>query len=99
VAKKVVAVKPAPKAKASTAKASATSSAKRSYVKQSDIPRIALTKSIRVAQAMYDSFAGKSAKPHQVAMSLDITPTSPRWTALTGAALAYGLIEGGAQSA
>lgn len=47
---------------------------------------------------MYDSFAGKSAMPHQVAMALDITPTSNRWTALTGAALAYGLIEGGAQS-
>jgi predicted nucleotide-binding protein len=86
------------KTKSRIAKPTVMASQKRSYVKQSDIPRIALTKAIRVAQAMYDSFAGKSAAPHQVAMAIDMTPTSKRWEALTGAALAYGLIEGGAQS-
>jgi hypothetical protein len=73
MAKKTVAVKAVPKGKAPTAKASAPSSAKRSYVRQSDIPRIGLTKSIRVAQAMYDSFAGKSAMPHRLRW---------RWTSL-----------------
>lgn len=72
--------------------------AKRSYIKQSDIPRIGLAQALRVAHAMYDAFAGKSAAPHQVAIALDLSPTSKRWEALAGAAQAYGLIEGGAQA-
>jgi predicted nucleotide-binding protein len=48
---------------------------------------------------MYDAFAGKSAAPHQVAIALDLSPTSKWWDALSGAAQAYGLIDGGSQAA
>lgn len=69
--------------------------AKNSRISQADIPGRSLADSISVAQALYDHFAGKSAAPHDVALALDISPTSSAWRTLTGAAIAYGLTIGG----
>ena len=51
-----------------------------------------------VPQALIDNFGGKDAAPHQVAMAIDSSPTSSAWRDLTGAAIAYGLTEGGYNS-
>ena len=68
-------------------------------IPQSRIPRLTLQESIRIAQALYDDFAGKSAQPHQLAMATDLSPTSSGWQYLCGASLAYGLTEGGYNAA
>lgn len=71
---------------------------KRSYGSQSDVPVYTLEESLRVAQALYDNFGGKPAAPHQVAIALDISPTSSTWNLLPGASIAYGLTTGGGKA-
>lgn len=76
-------------------KEASIATAKNSRISQAEIPGRSLADSIAVAQALYDHFAGKSAAPHDVALALDISPTSSAWRTLTGAAIAYGLTIGG----
>jgi predicted nucleotide-binding protein len=45
--------------------------------------------------ALWENFAGRGAAPHDVAMSLELSPTSGGWRNLCGAAIEYGLTEGG----
>lgn len=71
---------------------------KRSYGSQSDVPVYTLEESLRVAQALYENFGGKPAAPHQVAIALDISPTSSTWNLLPGASIAYGLTTGGGKA-
>lgn len=68
---------------------------KRSKVSQSDFPIYSLDQAIRIAQGLWDDFAGKDAEPHQLALSLDQSPTSGSWRNLCGSAIAYGLTNGG----
>ncbi len=67
----------------------------RSIVKQSDLPAVTLEQALRIPRALWDDFAGKSAPPHDVALSIGMTPTSGPWRTLCGAAIAYGLTDGG----
>lgn len=67
---------------------------RRSRVSQADVPRHSLREALTVAQALTDNFAGHGTAPHQVAMALNVSPTSSAWRTLTGAALAYGLTSG-----
>jgi hypothetical protein len=71
---------------------------KRAYISQEDIPLYTLESSIKIAQALYDNFGSKGASPHQVAIALEISPTSSSWKLLTGSSVAYGLTSGGAQA-
>jgi predicted nucleotide-binding protein len=71
------------------------SQSKRSYLKQADIPQRALREALAIPQALTDNFAGQPTPPHQVAMALEISPTSSSWSYLPGAAVAYGLTTGG----
>lgn len=71
---------------------------KRSYVKQSDVPLKDLTEALRVPAVIFDNYAGKGTKPFFVAQALNIDAQGTHFKFLTGAALAYGLIEGGAQA-
>jgi len=48
-----------------------------------------------LACAIVDNFAGDGGSPPDVALALGISPTRSAWPALTGAAIAYGLIDGG----
>jgi hypothetical protein len=84
-------------ANAKTAK-QALSGQKRSYLKQSDVPKLSLSEALRLPQSLLDDFAGKSAAPHQLAIAVDISPTSSTWNDLTGGAVAYGLTEGAGQA-
>lgn len=81
-----------------TAKSVDSSDGRSRRISQADIPRHSLREALTVAQSVTDNFAGKNAAPHQVAMALDISPTSSAWRSLTGAAMAYGLTKGGYNS-
>lgn len=72
--------------------------AKRSYLKQSDVPAASLDDALRAPQAIFDHYAGKPATPLQLAKALDIDPKGSQLRVITGAAIAFGLIEGGAQA-
>lgn len=65
---------------------------------QSDVPAFTLDEAMRVAEALRDDWAKKSATPLNLASSLGLSPSSSRYRMLTGAAVAYGLTEGAAKS-
>lgn len=69
--------------------------AKRTKVSQTEFPRESLAKALTIAEAIWENFAGKGAAPHDVALALDLTPTSGGWRNLCGTSIAYGLTEGG----
>jgi hypothetical protein len=68
---------------------------KRTYIRQSEIPKLTLSEAIRLAQGLYDDFGGKPTPPHQLAIAVDISPTSSGWQDLCGASIGYGLTRGG----
>src|SRR5438093_11681597 len=76
----------------------AESASKRTYLKQSDVPAAALDEALRVPQAILDHYAGKPTAPLQVAKALNMDPKGSQIRVLSGAAMAFGLIEGGAQA-
>jgi len=73
--------------------------AKRSYLKQSDVPSGSLEDALRIPQAILDHYAGKPATPLHVAKALNVDPKGSQVRVLSGASIAFGLIEGGAQAA
>lgn len=68
---------------------------KRSYIPQSKIPKMSFTDALKLPQGLQDNFAGKPTAPHQLAMAVDISPTSSNWQDICGASIAYGLTIGG----
>jgi hypothetical protein len=69
--------------------------AKRSKVSQQDFPNVSFDEASRIAKGIWDNFAGKGAEPHQVALALELSPTSGGWRNLCGSSIAYGLTDGG----
>lgn len=61
---------------------------------QSNVPKYRLEKAMEVARAIWDNYAGHPTTPIQVAMAMDISPTSSNWQDLPGASVAYGLTSG-----
>lgn len=74
---------------------SASDQNKRSRISQSDFPNLSLEEALRIARGLWDNYAGRGSAPHNVAMALDLSPTSGGWRNLCGASIAYGLTEGG----
>jgi len=72
---------------------------KRSYLKQADVPSASLDEALRIPQAIVDHYAGKPTSPLHVAKALNIDPKGSQIRVLSGAGIAFGLIEGGAQAA
>jgi hypothetical protein len=72
--------------------------AKRSYLKQTDVPTASLDDALRLPQAIFDHYAGKPTAPFNVAKALNVDPKGSQLRLLSGAAIAFGLIEGGAQA-
>jgi hypothetical protein len=72
---------------------------KRIYLKQLDVPAASLDDALRVPQAILDHYAGKPTSPLYVAKALNVDPKGSQLKVLTGAAIAFGLIDGGAQAA
>jgi predicted nucleotide-binding protein len=67
----------------------------RSYVSQADVPAMSLDKALKVPSAIGDNYGYKPTPPLQVAMALEIQPSSSGFRMVTGAAIAYGLTAGG----
>ena len=89
----------APMAKKAPRRQSVSVAAKRTYLKQSDVPSASLADALRMPQAIMDHYAGKPASPLQVAKALNVDPKGSQLRVLSGAAIAFGLVEGGAQAA
>ena len=68
---------------------------RRPGVKQTDVPSVGLTQAMRIPRAIADNYASEPAKPLHVAAALEMQPTSGAFRALCGAAIAYGLTNGG----
>lgn len=64
-------------------------------VSQSDVPRHGLDDALRVAQAIADEYGKKPTPPLGVAKAMGLQPLSSNFRTLAGAAIAYGLTEGG----
>ena len=71
---------------------------KRSYLRQSDIPKHSLEEALRVPRAIVDNYAGDPTPPLKVAAALDLLPGGSEFKMLSGAAIAYGLVSGGSQA-
>jgi hypothetical protein len=67
---------------------------KRAYISQTDLPSRPLRDALRVPQAITDNYAGQPAAPHDVALALELSPTSSGWRDLSAASLGYGLTKG-----
>jgi len=67
----------------------------RSYVSQSDVPSVTLERAIVVPTAIGENYGFKPTTPLQVAKALDLQPGASNFRMLTGAAIAFGLTEGG----
>lgn len=76
--------------------AAADDKKKRAYVSQADVPSVALEDALKIPQALADQYAKQPTKPLSVAAALKLQPGSSAFRMLCGAAVAYGLTEGGA---
>ena len=72
---------------------------RRSYVSQTEMPGETLRSALRIAQAIADEFAKQPAPPLLVAQALNVAPTTGPFRMSCGAAIAYGLTEGGYNAA
>ena len=82
-------------AKTPVGKSTPSAEIKTNYVSQKDVPAYSLTKALRVASAIADSYGKHPTKPLRVAEAMGMTPASGPFRMLFGAAIAYGLTEGG----
>jgi predicted nucleotide-binding protein len=64
-------------------------------ISQTVLPLVGLSQALRVAHAIWDELAGDGGRPLDVAAAMGMQPTGGNWKVLTGAAIAYGLTEGG----
>jgi predicted nucleotide-binding protein with TIR-like domain len=99
-AKKKPALPAVAKPAAPTMKKAATPdpSAKRVYLKQSDVPAAGLEEALRVPEAILEHYAGRPTSPLHLAKALNVDPKGSQLKVLTGAAMAFGLTDGGAQA-
>lgn len=67
----------------------------RAKLSQKEFPRETLAKALVIGEAIWENFAGKGAAPHEIALALELSPTSGGWRSLCGTSIAYGLTEGG----
>lgn len=68
---------------------------KRTRVSQADVPSISLDQALRVPRAIAEHYAKSPTRPLDVAIALDMSPTSGPFRTLCGAAVGYGLTDGG----
>jgi len=67
-------------------------------VSQSDCPLHTLEEALNIPKAIKEQYAGQATDPLLVATACGYSPSSSTWRTLTGAAIAYGLTEGGYNS-
>lgn len=74
---------------------SGNTTAKKSRISQADIPAVSLEQALRVPHALVDVYASKPTRPLDVAVAVVMTPSSGPFRTLCGAAVGYGLTDGG----
>ncbi|MXZ38512.1 MAG: hypothetical protein F4230_11730 [Holophagales bacterium] len=67
----------------------------RKRIVQTELPRVSIQKALRVPRALVEQYAGQPTAPVEVAVAVGVKPSSSGWRALTGAAIGYGLTDGG----
>lgn len=67
---------------------------KQTRLSQSKCPSVSIEEVLIIPKAIKDNFAGQAAPPLLLAEACKVSPTSSNWRYLTGAAVAYGLING-----
>jgi predicted nucleotide-binding protein len=72
--------------------------AKRTYISQAEVPAHSLIQALKVPQAIADNYGKNPTKPLRVAEAMGLTPSSGHFRMLCGAAIAYGLTDGGYNS-
>ena len=72
---------------------------KRVQVSQADIPAYSLEEAMRVPRAIVENYNAKPTTPLKVAAAMKVGPATGPFKMITGAAIAYGLTNGGGQSA
>lgn len=72
--------------------------AKQSRISQSDCPIHTLEEVLIIPTSIKEQYAGQATDPMLVATACGYSPASSTWRSLTGAAIAYGLTEGGYNS-
>lgn len=63
------------------------------------MPSISLESALRVPRALADNYASEPTRPLDVASAIDMTPSSGPFRGLCGAAVGYGLTDGGPNAA
>jgi predicted nucleotide-binding protein len=71
---------------------------KRVRVSQADIPAYPLEAALRVPKAIVENYNSKPSTPLKVAAAMKMSPAAGPFKTITGAAIAYGLTDGGGQS-
>jgi predicted nucleotide-binding protein len=67
-------------------------------VQQTDLPSYTVEQALRVARALADDYAKQATAPLDVAVAMDMAPTSGPFKMITGASAAYGVTEGAARA-
>lgn len=67
----------------------------RTYVSQADVPSNSLEKALRIPKAIADNYGYKPTSALQLAVALEMQPSTGGFRMLTGSAVAYGLTTGG----
>lgn len=68
---------------------------KKVKISQTDVPAHSLEDALRIPRAIHENYGGGATKPFDVAAAMDLKPGSSQFRMLSGAAIAYGLTEGG----
>ena len=68
---------------------------KQQRISQSLFPSMSLFQALRIAQAIWDELAGEGGRPIDVAAAMKIQPSGGAWRSICGAAMAFGLTDGG----
>ncbi|WP_041139812.1 TIR domain-containing protein [Beduini massiliensis] len=71
---------------------------KQTRLSQSKCPAVSIEDVLIIPRAIKDNFAGQPTPPLLLAEACNISPTSSNWRTLTGAAVAYGVTDGGYNS-
>lgn len=67
----------------------------RTYISQADVPSNSLEKALRIPKAIADNYGYKPTSALQLAVALEMQPSTGGFRMLTGSAVAYGLTTGG----
>lgn len=71
---------------------------RRKYLSQTDVPAYGLEQALRVPVAIATEHGKQPTRPLLVAQAMELTPSASRFRMLCGAAIAYGLTQGGSNA-